>query len=223
MEIQLSNAILYYEKSGSGYPLLLIHGNGEDHTIFDQIIPKLNPFFTVYAIDSRGHGKSSQCLEFDYNELANDFKEFIEKLHLRRPILYGFSDGGIIGIILAYMYPDLLSGMVISGANLSPSGLTDRWLDIFNRMYEEKGDAKIKMILTQPNIDPKQLSNIKIPVLITVGEDDIVKEEHTNLIAQHIKNSRTIVYPGENHISYVVHNQKMADVIIHFAEEQNIL
>ena len=194
MNIQLKGANLYYEKSGSGKPLVLIHGNGEDHTIFDQIIPILNPHFTVYAIDSRGHGKSSSCETFDYDEMAEDFKEFIEKLKLEKPILFGFSDGGIIGLILGYKYPNLLSAMVVSGANITPQGLTDYWFGEFEKLYKEKGESKIKMILEQPNIEASALEKITIPVLVTAGEDDIVKEEHTKLIADHIKNSKLIIY-----------------------------
>ena len=51
---------LYYEKKGEGAPLIMLHGNGESHEIFDEATEVLKRKFTVYAIDSRGHGKRSK-------------------------------------------------------------------------------------------------------------------------------------------------------------------
>lgn len=59
MYIHINRQILYYDKTGNGSPLLLLHGNGEDHTIFDLLIPMLEQHYTVYAIDTRGHGASN--------------------------------------------------------------------------------------------------------------------------------------------------------------------
>lgn len=94
MIFQVNNGHLYYEKSGAGRPLILLHGNGEMHKIFDKAIPILAENFTVYAIDSRGHGQSQPVLEYHYADMAEDIKCFIEALELKNPMLYGFSDGG---------------------------------------------------------------------------------------------------------------------------------
>ncbi|MEG0513956.1 MAG: alpha/beta hydrolase, partial [Clostridia bacterium] len=96
---------LYYEVSGIGTPLLLLHGNGENHKIFDKAIPLLSEHFTVYAIDSRGHGQSDAVSQYHYDDIAEDVKCFIDKLKLKNPVFYGFSDGGIIGVLLAAKYP----------------------------------------------------------------------------------------------------------------------
>ena len=60
MNVQVNGVILYYEKQGSGPPLVLLHGNGEDGRIFDRTAEVLAPHYTVYTIDSRCHGKSSR-------------------------------------------------------------------------------------------------------------------------------------------------------------------
>ena len=59
MNLQTSKVNLYYEKYGEGQPLILLHGNGENHKIFEKSIDVLEKHFTVYVIDSRGHGESS--------------------------------------------------------------------------------------------------------------------------------------------------------------------
>ena len=56
MNLQTSKVNLYYEKYGEGQPLILLHGNGENHKIFEKSIAVLKEHFTVYALDSRGHG-----------------------------------------------------------------------------------------------------------------------------------------------------------------------
>ena len=53
MDIKLS----YIEK-GSGFPLILLHGNGEEHSFFEHQIDYFSEFYRVIAIDTRGHGKS---------------------------------------------------------------------------------------------------------------------------------------------------------------------
>ena len=56
MKILVNGIELFYEISGQGRPLILVHGNGEDHHIFDALVAKLKNHYTCYCIDSRGHG-----------------------------------------------------------------------------------------------------------------------------------------------------------------------
>ncbi|CAK7062821.1 MAG: 2-succinyl-6-hydroxy-2,4-cyclohexadiene-1-carboxylate synthase [Eubacterium sp.] len=216
MNIQIGDINLFYEQEGQGAPLILIHGNGEDHTIFDKITGPLSREFTVYALDSRGHGSSTPVDAFDYREMAEDIHGFIQVLKLEKPAVYGFSDGGIIGLMLAYQYPELLSKLIVSGANTTPDGLKEVWLDKFRRAYERTGKDSIKMMLEQPNISNADLAKIKIPVLVTAGSDDMIEDDHTRYIADSIPDSSLQIYDGETHESYVEHNPKMAAVIRNF-------
>jgi pimeloyl-ACP methyl ester carboxylesterase len=119
----LQDITLYYEKTGQGKPIILLHGNGENHKIFDELVLQLSREYTVYAIDSRGHGKSSKTKSLDYYRMAEDIAGFIKLLNIEKPILYGFSDGGILGLIIGFRYPQLLSKLIISGANIRPEGI----------------------------------------------------------------------------------------------------
>ena len=60
MFITVNGYRLYYEKHGEGRPLILLHGNGQDHTIFDRALPLLEKSFCCYLVDSRGHGQSEE-------------------------------------------------------------------------------------------------------------------------------------------------------------------
>ena len=163
---QLKEVSLYYEKSGQGNPILLLHGNGETHEIYDKLIPKLSRDYTVYAIDSRGHGNSSKVQTFDYGQMAEDIVQFISLQNITNPILYGFSDGGIIGLIISIRYPDLLSKLIISGANINPKGLKPKYLWLIRLFYIFTRDSKYQLMLTQPNISDLDLICIKTDTLI---------------------------------------------------------
>ena len=82
MFIGVNGIQLFYTKTGQGRPLLMVHGNGEDHTIFDEAIDVLKEHYTCYAVDSRGHGKSSPCREFHYKDMAQDMIAFMTELDL---------------------------------------------------------------------------------------------------------------------------------------------
>ena len=216
MKIKVNDIDLFYQKTGSGQPLILAHGNGENHAIFDKTADLLSKKFCVYAVDTRGHGSSGKAKAYSYQDIANDFVELIGQLKLVKPVFYGFSDGGIAGIIVASQHPDLLDKLIISGANLTPQGIKRRWMLLFRAAYFFTRSKKLKMMLTQPNIGGCELQKINAPTLVLAGQKDVVKEAHTLCIAAQIKNSRLQIIKGENHGSYVIHSSKLFEIIKDF-------
>lgn len=214
MILETSEVQLYYEKCGEGQPLIMLHGSGEDCTIFRKAISVLKNHFTVYAIDTRNHGKSSKVFELHYEDMANDVYEFITKLNLEKPIVYGFSDGGIIALILALKHQELLSRIIISGVNAQPSGLLDWQAAMYKFVYFFSKAKRIKLMLTEPNISNEELKTIKIPVDITGGSKDLIKQSHLKEIAENIPNSTLTIFKNELHGSYIVNSTKIADYIL---------
>ena len=99
--VTVNGVTLHYAAAGEGRPVVLIHGNGEDHSIFGVEMEQLiSAGYRVYAPDSRGHGANAPMAEYHYREMAEDVYEFIKALKLEKPALYGHSDGGIIGLLL---------------------------------------------------------------------------------------------------------------------------
>ena len=216
--IQKVNQVsLYYEKSGSGRPLLMVHGNGEDHFIFREAIEILKQHFTVYALDSRDHGRSSRVTELHYEDMAEDVVQFLEALDLRDVVFYGFSDGGIIGL-LAARKTDRIGRLIISGANLTPDGVMWYLKLLIRGLYLVKKDQKLRLMLTEPNIRPEDLAEITIPVTVIAGKRDVIREKETRSIAEAIPNARLILLPGEGHGSYIIHKTKIADIILRETE-----
>ncbi|MCL2082715.1 MAG: alpha/beta hydrolase [Oscillospiraceae bacterium] len=207
---------LYYEKSGQGDPFFLLHGNGEDHTIFNVLTKQLSKNYTVYAIDSRDHGKSSRVKTLNYQSMMEDIAALIQGLNLQKPMLYGFSDGGIIGLLLAIKYPNMLSKLIISGVNTHPSGIKPIVTLGMKVTYFFTRSRKHKLMLTQPNIMDSELKTITTPTLVLAGSNDIVKDEHTKNIATNIQGSTLKILEDENHASYVTGSEKLYDAISPF-------
>nr|WP_300092238.1 alpha/beta hydrolase [Sedimentibacter sp.] len=223
MNISINNIDLWYEMKGNGQPFILLHGNSESHEIFDVLIEELSKKFTVYAIDSRDHGKSTRTNKLSYDMMVEDVASFINELKLEKPILYGFSDGGIVGLLLASKYPGLLSRLIVSGANTSPDSVKKQWGIIFKILYFIFRQDKFRMMLEEPNIGSEDLMKINIPVLVLAGENDLVKEENTRFIAENIPESTLRILEKENHMSYVVHSPKLYRIIEPFIENLSVL
>ncbi len=213
MNINVNGVNLYYEVYGEGKPIILLHGNSETHEIFDKLIDKLKENYKVYAIDSRCHGKSEDTLVISYKLMRDDIIEFIEKLEINKPILYGFSDGGIVGLLIAIEEPNLLSKLIVSGANINPKGVKD-YIYVLAKLYcIFKKDKLIKMMLKEPDIKLEELNKIKTPTVVLAGRKDLIKQKHTKLIADNIPNCTLEIIEKENHGSYIVHSEKIYEIL----------
>ncbi len=205
---------LYYERCGAGQPLIMLHGNGEDCTIFRKAASVLQRYYTVYCLDSRGHGKSPRVSEYHYADMAQDVVEFIETMHLEKPVLYGFSDGGIIALLIAIDHPDLLDRVIGSGVNVRPDGLKPGWMKIFRWIYEKSPSPLFKLMLTEPNITPEMLQKITVPVTLFGGDRDMIQRSHMQEIARNIPNGVFKEIPHANHSSYIVNSKEIAHLIL---------
>lgn len=216
MNIKVNNISLNYQKLGSGHPLILLHGNQEDSRIFDRLMAALSAQYTVYIIDTRGHGQSEAPSTYTYQDMVEDIASFIRKLNLRQPYLFGFSDGGIIGLMLASQYPNILGKLVVAGANTDVSGLTRK--ERLKLKFENlvKPNPLVKLMLTQPPITDAQLRRITVPVLAMVGEKDVITIEHTREFSSKIKHSRLMVMPKQTHDSYIIHSLYLAPTLKNF-------
>jgi pimeloyl-ACP methyl ester carboxylesterase len=218
MKIEVNNIELNYIKEGSGRPVILLHGNGEDHHIFDELIIKLKEHFTIYAVDSRNHGESSKTDDYSYETMAEDIYFFIKKLNLTDVSLVGFSDGAILGMLLSLEHPLLFSKMALLGINLKP---TDFKEDIYNYLveeYQKTKDPLLKMMLEQPNIELSQLSEISTPSLVVAGEDDLFYEKSFEDIAKTLPNGKLKVIQGHDHGSYIINQDILYPDLIEFLQ-----
>lgn len=209
MFLTVNGVRLFYESKGQGSPFLLLHGNGEEHSIFDRIMEPLSKKYRVFALDSRDHGQSEKTGVLSYDTMADDVIAFCRGLDLTDPLLYGFSDGGIVGLMVGYKEPALLSRLVVSGANLTPDGLQP-WFRLACRVgYFLHPEPRVNMMLTQPQIQEESLHKIKAPTLVLAGQHDLIRRAHSEKIACAVPGAQLHILKGESHSSYVVHSNKV--------------
>lgn len=207
----MADIIPYYEKHGSGYPLFLLHGNGENGSIFAKQTEFFSQRYTVFLPDTRGHGKSALGSEkFDFHTFADDLMTIFEREKIEKAHIVGFSDGGNIALTFAAKYPDRVSALVANGANLYPTGMKAKYyfpviagsfIASFRALFQEKYKREARMLglmARHPHISKKELSRITAKTLVLVGSDDMIKPSHSRLIAFSISGSTLITLPGSH-------------------------
>ena len=205
---------LFYTENGAGFPLLLLHGNGENNTYFVHQTEAFSSHFHVYAIDTRGHGQSPRgTMPFTIRQFADDLLAFMDQHDIAKAHILGFSDGGNIAMIFAMKYPERVERLILNGANLDPSGIkrsTQLPIEIgykFASRFAGKSDeAKLNaemlgLMVNDPNVAPDELAQIKAETLVIAGTSDMVKDEHTRLIASKIANSKLAIIKGNHFIA----------------------
>lgn len=204
MDIQL-----HFTEQGSGKPLVLLHGNGEDSTYFEHQIGFFQNRYRVIAVDSRGHGASPRGVApLTLDQFARDLADFMDGLGLGSAHLLGFSDGANIALLFALAHPKRVRSLVLNGGNLFPEGLTEQTRREIDEEYEQALAAKderqlelLRLMIDEPHIDPASLNTLEMPVLVIAGTDDMIEDEHTRLIAANIPEARLEFVEGTHFIA----------------------
>lgn len=204
---------LWVVTRGTGRPLVLLHGNGEDHHVFDRMVPALGAGRMLVGIDSRAHGRSPRGTgPLRIASMAHDVAGVLDLLGLARVDVLGFSDGGNVALELAITRPDLLDRLVVVGANLYPAGLRARTLAEMRAASAVVGTLarvlpplrglaeRLSLMVHDPRLNPADLAHVRAPTLVVVGENDAVRPEHTRLMVEAIPGARLAVVPREGHM-----------------------
>ena len=205
---------IYYQEKGKGTPLVMLHGNGEDGNYFKNQIEYFSKKYRVITPDTRGHGKTPRgTAPFTMDQFAEDLNNFLEEHKLNNIILLGFSDGANIAIKFAIKYQDKLKALILNGADLNTKGVK-RNVQIpieigyrISKLFQNKSkENKLKteilgLMVTEPNIKVEELHKIKVPTLVMAGTKDLIKEKHSRLIKDNIKNSEISIIEGNHFIA----------------------
>ena len=114
----------FFIEKGQGEALILLHGNSENSEYFQGQIDEFAHYYHVYAIDTRGHGKSPRGnAPFTIRQFAGDLLAFMDAHQINNAHLLGFSDGGNIALVFALKYPDRVNRLILNGANLDAKGV----------------------------------------------------------------------------------------------------
>lgn len=215
----VNGVTISYTRQGEGPPLLMLHGNGEDGSIFDRTAQQLSAWYMVIRPDSRGHGQSQQGVPLSYGLMAEDMAQLIAALGLKKPAVFGFSDGGIVALLMEIGHPGIASRLMIAGANRNPGGVKAGDLFAMWLQYTKTHDPQLRLMLREPHITRQQLRSIAVPTLVLAGSRDIIRGRHTRILARAIPDAKLQVLPGEDHASYVVGSDQLSGLLLPFLHQ----
>ncbi|MCF8565865.1 alpha/beta hydrolase [Alicyclobacillus tolerans] len=120
--VRVNEVELFVEGTGQGKPLLLIHGLGLDHSIWQLQQPAFSPYFRVVSYDVRGHGQSSRSVNYSLVDHARDLAQLMNELGIEKAHIMGLSMGTYICQQFVSLYPERVEKMVLAATK--PSGKT---------------------------------------------------------------------------------------------------
>lgn len=209
MFLKLKTGInLYYETFGNtrGRPLVFLHGNEESSLIFKDYISHFKDYYIV-LVDSRCHGKSSSG-RLSYDLMKEDMIELIESLNLSKPSLIGFSDGAIVSILISLEYSNI-DKLFLIGPNINPNGLKEEAI----KYFKENESIYSNLCLNEPKLEPSSLNKIVNRTIIISGENDLIKDDHLELISNSIPNSYHYTISGASHFIPMENKDELIEIL----------
>jgi pimeloyl-ACP methyl ester carboxylesterase len=222
---------MYCEVYGEGQPLLIIHGNGGSINNFIYQIPYFSQHYKVIIADSRNQGKSYDDHDsLTYEMMADDYSALLDSLKVDSANVIGWSDGGIDGLLLAIRHPEKVKKLAVTGANLVPdtTAVPQQIWDMVSPDYTKlKNNPKrsimenrvyklLRLLVEQPHIPLSDLQKISCPTLVIGGDHDVIKVEHTMLIAKNIPQSYLWILPASGHSTPIVYKDDFNKVVDRF-------
>jgi len=221
-------AKIYYEIYGQGKPLVLIHGNGGSINSRADIIGEFAKKYKVIAFDNRCHGKSGcPAGQLIYEQMADDVDQVLKHLGIDSAFIWGHSDGGIVGLLLAINHSDKVKKLLASGANLRPdsTAIVPELFPLLTAMETQAKKDSIKykqflLLVEQPNIPVTDLKKIKTDVLIMAGDRDAIRNEHTLEIFNNIPGALLCILPGTTHFVYKDRKKWFTEILYDFFDNE---
>ncbi|MFN4764168.1 alpha/beta fold hydrolase [Gillisia sp. Q332] len=226
--VKVNGINMYYEVYGEGEPLLLLHGWTQSTEFWTEYIPAYVQHFEVYAIDLRGHGKTSQITsDFTIKESAKDILELLDHLKINRVKAIGLSYGGLTLLELARSHPEKIESIIIIGTSHSYNGAENNegdnafsYENLPTTFIEElkkihyNSETQIRALFDpnlnyQINLSDEELNAFNFKTLIIQGDrDEILGVDPAFILYKNIPNSALWIVPNTGHIAIIGPNKK---------------
>ncbi len=200
--VDINGMKMYYEVSGAGDPIVVLHGAYMNIPTMGDIIPQLARTHRVYAIEFQGHGRTTDIdRPITYQNLADDVAAFMDSVGLTRADVFGYSMGAIAGLQLAIRHPARVNKLVSASGAYDLKGWQPEFSAFIPQMTVEfmitntPLAAEYKKLAVDTNGFPElarklialekepmaweqDVRQVKTPVLIIVGDADVATLEH---------------------------------------------
>jgi pimeloyl-ACP methyl ester carboxylesterase len=198
--VKVNGMQMYYEVSGSGEPLIVLHGAYMNIPSMGAIIPKLAKTHRVYAIELQGHGRTTDIdRPITYPNLADDVAAFMDAVGLKKADVFGYSMGAVTGLQVAIRHPDKINKLVMASGAYDAEGWQPEFkafipqmsVEMFPPVLEQNYKTlapnpngfrelarKLIAIEKEPMAWEADVKTIKAPVLIIAGDADVSTLEH---------------------------------------------
>ncbi len=237
----------YFEEHADGEPVVLLHGKFVGGDSWRTVVPALAKNFWVLVPDRRGHGRTPDVAgPYTYEAMAKETISFIEQTVGGPADLVGFSDGGNVALHVARDRADLVRKVVSIGANFHRDGLhpavqaelrysdpaSPVWHSV-RQLYEATSPdgpehwpvfmrKVVEMGLTGPTMAAADLSHVDCPVLVVVGDDDIVSHMHTVMLFESLPQAQLAVIPGVSHIVPEENSALVSSLVLDFLGDDSL-
>jgi pimeloyl-ACP methyl ester carboxylesterase len=202
---------IFYTVRGHGPTLVLLHGGGDsgEHS-FERQLELFSQSHHIVAPDQVGQGRTPDVPgPLSYTAMMEDTAVLLRKLDLSHVDVVGFSDGGILALMLAVRHPAMVRRLVVSGVNIAPAGLNPADLEELRASQIPKPktiDQKLAQLWlnspTDEELNLALLARITQPVLVISGDRDAITLEHTLQIFHALPKAELCVLPGTDHATF---------------------
>jgi pimeloyl-ACP methyl ester carboxylesterase len=220
---------IYYAVRGSGPTLVFLHGGGDsgEHSFVRQL-DVFSKHHHIVAPDQVGQGRTPDVPgPLSYTAMMEDTAELLSVLKLQHVDVVGFSDGGILALMLAVRHPKLVRRLVISGVNIAPEGLRPEDLEELRATQIPKPttiDEKLAHLWftspTEAELNLGLLAKITQPVLVISGDRDAITLEHTLKIFHALPDAELCVLPGTDHATFSGRSDWLNPIISAFLDRE---
>src|SRR5689334_12702350 len=136
--VKINGMEMYYEVSGEGTPLVVLHGAYMNIVSMGAIIPKLAENHKVYALELQGHGRTTDIdRPITYPNLADDVAAFMDAVGLKKADVFGYSMGAVTGLQLAIRHPEKVNKLVFASGAYDFQGWQPAFREFIPKMTVE--------------------------------------------------------------------------------------
>jgi pimeloyl-ACP methyl ester carboxylesterase len=198
--VKVNGMQMYYEVSGSGEPLIVLHGAYMNIPSMGAIISKLATTHRVYALELQGHGRTTDIdRPITYPNLADDVAAFMDAVGLKKADVFGYSMGAVTGLQLAIRHPAKVNHLVSASGGYDVRGWQPEFqamipqmnVEMFPPVLEKEYRKlapnpngfrelarKLIALEKEPMAWESDVKALKTPVLIIAGDADVATLEH---------------------------------------------